>query len=172
MKKILISILMKMFTKQRMIVCSRNMVNNNKNSLYWRIAKKYNLEQILKENPTLTIQGEQGDLKVQGNKYKITEDTMWVFNIIDHKDPHNKYHFNYAMMFEFCDRNNLDIVPLIEVNYLSNIGKTVEEIVEYSNDKSKLANIPREGVVIRCIENGKRIFSFKAINPKFLLKYE
>ena len=35
-----------------------------------------------------------------------------------------------------------------------------------------LANIPREGVVVRCIEDGKKVLSFKVINPNFLLKYD
>ena len=45
------------------------LVNSNKNSLYWRISQKYLIEQILRNNPTLTIQGEQGGINVQGNKY-------------------------------------------------------------------------------------------------------
>jgi len=68
MKQKIINLLKKIFTKYQFVVCSRNMTTNDKNNLYWKIAKKYNLEQILKENPTLTIQGEQGDTKVQGNK--------------------------------------------------------------------------------------------------------
>ena len=166
--------------KFKFIVCSRNRINNDKNSLYWRIAKKYNIEQILKENPTLTIQGEQGDTNVQGNKYGITEPTMWVFNIIDHK---KHYHYNYEEMLEFCINNNLLVVPLIGKklnNYsnkihckLSELGSTVQDLVEFSKGKSVInPNIEREGVVIRCIENGNKILSFKVINPEFLLKFD
>ena len=166
--------------KFKFIVCSRNKINNDKNSLYWRIAKKYNIEQILKENPTLTIQGEQGDTNVQGNKYGITEPTMWVFNIIDHK---KHYHYNYEEMLEFCINNNLLVVPLIGKklnNYsnkihckLSELGSTVQDLVEFSKGKSVInPNIEREGVVIRCIENGNKILSFKVINPEFLLKFD
>lgn len=32
--------------------------------------------------------------------------------------------------------------------------------------------IQKIGIVVRCIENGKKILSFKVINPDFLLKYE
>ena len=58
---------------------------------------------------------------------------------------------------------------------------SLNSIVEMSKGKSKLADIPREGIVIRPIETiydntiegmvGNRI-SFKAINPDFLLKYD
>jgi hypothetical protein len=42
-------------------------------------------------------------------------------------------------------------------------------MVEYSKGKSLLADIPREGVVIR---NYDKFISFKVVNPDFLLKYE
>ena len=182
MKHKLINLFKKLFTKYQFVVCSRNLTTDDKNSLYWKIAKKYNLEQILKENPTLTIQGEQGDTKVQGNKYGITKPTMWVFNIIDHE---KNYHYNWFEMKQFCDKYNLQTVPIlyqklesetIIVNRvhctLSELGTTVQELVEFSKGKSVLADIPREGVVVRCIENGQKLLSFKVINPEFLLKYE
>jgi len=156
-------------SKFRFIVCSRNMVNNNKSSLYWKIAEKYKIEQILKENPNLTIQGEQGDIKVQGNKYGIKEPRLWVFNIIDHEKG---YHFNSKEMASFCRKYKLDYVPvLVEDFKLSEIGATVKDLVEFSKGKSVLAKIPREGIVVRCVEKGKKVLSFKVINPDFLLKY-
>lgn len=155
--------------KYQFVVCSRNLTTNDKNSLYWKIAKKYNLEQILLENPTLTIQGEQGDTNIQGNKYGIKEPTMWVFNIIDHE---KNYHYNFDEMYEFCQKYGLRNVPFLRSSALIAIGNTVQELVEFSKGKSILnPNIEREGIVVRCIENGKKILSFKVINPDFLLKY-
>lgn len=163
--------------KYLFVVCSRNFITNDKNSLYWKIAKKYNIEQILRENPTLTIQGEQGDTKVQGNKYGIKEPTMWVFNIIDHE---KNYHYDWKEMYDFCQKYKLNIIPIKDAHWegvswkgkLSELGSTVQELVEFSKGESTLANIPREGVVIRCIERGRKLLSFKVINPDFLLKYE
>lgn len=172
MKYRILNLLKKIFTKYQFVVCNRNMTTNDKNSLYWKIAKKYNIEQILKENPTLTIQGEQGDTKVQGNKYGIKKPTMWVFNIIDHE---KNYHFDYLEMANFCRKYRLLPVPLIQhiatKCKLYQLGSTVQELVEFSKGKSVLADIPREGVVVRCVENGKKVLSFKVINPDFLLKY-
>ena len=81
----------------------------------------------------------------------------------------------------FCAKYNLSIVPLLSLSYMQNVGSyfpklsalgsTVQELVEFSKGKSVLADIPREGVVIRCIENGQKLLSFKVINPDFLLKY-
>lgn len=155
--------------KFQFIVCSRKMITNNKNSLYWKIAQKYNIEHILRENPTLTIQGEQGDTRVQGNKYGIKEPRLFVFNIIDHE---KHYHYNINEILHFCNKYNLEMVPLLFIGVLSTIGSTVQEVVEFSKGESRLANIPREGVVIRCVENGKKLLSFKAINPDFLLRYK
>ena len=165
--------------KFQFVVCSRNMTTNDKGSLYWKIAQKCNIEQILKENPTLTIQGEQGDTKVQGNKYGIKEPTMWVFNIIDYE---KNYHYNFKEIQEFCKKYNLQTVPILTIlngivihTYkieLSKLGSTVQELVEFSKGKSVInPNVEREGVVIRCIENGKKTLSFKVINPDFLIKH-
>lgn len=159
--------------KYKFIVCSRNFTTNDKNSLYWKIAQKYNIEKILRENPNLTIQGEQGDTKVQGNKYGITEPTMWVFNIIDHE---KNYHYDIFEIDRFCEKYNLMHVPMVsaleDFVSLKSIGSTVQELVEYSKGNSVLANILREGIVVRCIENGSKVFSFKVINPLFLLRYD
>lgn len=151
------------------VVCSRNLTTNDRGSLYWRVAKKYNLEKILRENPKLTIQGEQIDTKVQGNKYKVTEPKLYVFNVIDHE---NKYQYNYEEMLNFCIKYRLEIVPLIYEGPLSTLGHTVNEMVETSKGRSWLFDIPREGIVVRSIRDGKRIFSFKCINPDFLLKFD
>lgn len=155
--------------KYQFIICSRNGVNNNSSSLYHQIAKKYNIEQILRENPDLTIQGEQGNTKVQGNKYKLADIHLWVFNIINHK---KNYHFNFDEMREFCGKYNLDFVPLVTKCKLFELGSTVAEVVEKSKGNSVYLDIPREGIVVRCIESGKKVLSFKVINPDFLLKYE
>lgn len=155
--------------RYKFVVCSRNFQVFDKNSLYWRIAQKYNLETILKANPTLTIQGEQGDTNVQGNKYGIKEPMLWVFNIIDHE---KRYHYDYQEMADFCEKYGLTPVPFLTTCKLSALGSSVKDIVEYSKGQSLIAKIEREGVVIRCIENGNKKLSFKAINPDFLLKYD
>jgi len=170
MKKYLINLLKKLFTKTQFIVCSRNLINNDRNSLYWRIAKKYNLKKICDENPGIIIQGEQGNTNVQGNKYGISEPTLWVFNVID---SNKNYHYNWEEIKLFCSKNDLMVVPELYSNVeLQSLGSTVNELVEFSKGKSRInPKIEREGIVVRCIENGKKIFSFKIINPNFLLKF-
>lgn len=155
--------------KYKFVVCSRNLTTNDKNSLYWQIAKQYHIEDILNFNPHLTIQGEQGNTKVQGNKYGIKENKFWVFNIINHA---TSYQYNYNEMVAFCERWGLTPVPLIKECKIKDIGTTVSEWVDYAKGQSVLANVPREGVVVRSIKNGQKLLSFKVINNEFLLKYE
>jgi tRNA-binding EMAP/Myf-like protein len=157
--------------KFKFIVCSRNFVNNSKNSLYQQIANKYSIEKLLirEKYNSLTIQGEQGAPQVQGNKYKLNTTKMWVFNIIDYV---TNYFYDYDEITKFCGDNKLERVPLIKKCKLSELGSTVQELVEFSKGKSVLADIPREGIVVRCIENGKKLLSFKVINPDFLLKFD
>lgn len=138
-------------------------------SLWWQNAKKYNIENILRKyDRDLTIQGESGDTKVQGNKYKITEPTFWVFNIIDNQTG---YHFSLEEMEAFCKENNLNIVPVLDRSF--KLPETVLELIEYSKGKSKINNkTEREGVVLRLIEDGKKLVSCKVKNPDFLIKFK
>lgn len=156
--------------KYQFVVCSRNLTTNDKNSLYWRIAKKYNIEKILKENPDLTIQGEQGDTKVQGNKYGISNIQLWVFNIVNHKTG---YFYNFLEMINFCNKYGLQHVPYVCTCQLKSLGNDVNEIVEFSKGTSEInQSVFREGIVVRIVNNGQKLLSFKVINPDFLLKYE
>lgn len=152
------------------VVASKNLTNNNKDSLYWQIAKKYNLEEICKLQPGIIIQGEQGSTKIQGNKYELKEPKMWIFNI---KNPRTGKYIDYEGMKTFCRLQKLNLVPLIYKGKLSELGSTINELVKYSEGMSVInPKIQREGIVVRCIQNGQKLLSFKVINPKFLLKYE
>jgi hypothetical protein len=138
--------------------------------LYWDVARKYGIEDCLRKNVGWIIQGEQGDRKVQGNKYRLDAPRLWVFNIIDSKG----YQLNYHEMVGFCNKWGLTPVPLIvDGVQLDEISKTIEGWVDFSKGKSRInPEIPREGIVIRSIVKGKKIFSFKVINPDFLLKFD
>lgn len=165
---------MKVGIREKLVfgVCSRNQwLKTEDNSLYWKIAKKYDIERILREEYeatglTLTIQGEQGDISVQKNKYGIKEPRLWVFNIIDNK---NDKHFDLSDMQYFCEETGLEFVPVLDKSF--KLKSTVAEMVEYSKGKSVInSNTIREGIVVRNIEDGKKI-SFKIINPEFDLKH-
>ena len=91
-----------------------------------------------------------------------------MFNIIDHE---KNYHFDRQQMEIFCKMYNIPIVPLVADSFLGLLALDVQQMVEFSKGKSVLADIPREGIVVRCIKDGKKLLSFKVINPDFLLEY-
>ena len=147
-------------------VCSRNLrLGRSDNSNWWKVANKYNLETVLKnmigDRQFVTIQGEIVGPGIQKNKYGLPELQLYVFDIIF---PEGRVHNNIVEMF--CYGYALHPVPP-----LGNIKlfPTIPECVDFAKGKSTIANIPREGIVVR---NHEKNLSFKIINPEFLLKYE
>lgn len=163
--------------KKKFLVCSRSRVNQNKNSHYNRIAIKYNLAKVLK-GTGYAIQGEivgNGVGNGSGkNLYNTKGNEFYVYNIIDTKTRTNLPFWDIE---KFCENNGLKMVPILETNY--SLGThNVQEILEMANGKSKLADVLREGIIIRDEENLYRTIahvgsslSFKAISPDFELKY-
>ncbi len=153
-------------------VCSRNLelLETEENTL-WKLAREHNIEEKLKsQNKNIAIQGEIIGESVQGNKYKLRGQHIYFFNVYD-IDEHR---FLDLDEFEnFFSNLELKTVPMLERNY--KLSNNIEELVELATGKSVLADVQREGIVLRpvkeIVDNTGRI-SFKAINPKFLLKYE
>lgn len=148
-------------------VCSRNLrIWNEDNSTYWTVAKKYNIEKVLRDligdYDWVAIQGECVGPGVQGNKYHVTEPDLYVFNLI-YPDGRVGTQDARFMLSVICD---LKFVPILEVVNLK--GMSVKEVLDYATGESKLYNTLREGIVFRSLD-GKQ--SFKAVSPDFLIKH-
>lgn len=148
-------------------VCSRNLrIWSENDSSYWFVAKKYNLKSVLTnnlgDNDFLVIQGECVAPNVQGNKYKVKEPDLYVFNVIT---PAGRMGSEEAAVW--CKNNGLKFVPIIDANCI--LPDSVKEVLEYAHGNSKIGNTLREGIVFRS-KDGKQ--SFKAVDPLFLLKYD
>lgn len=148
-------------------VCSRNFLKGKKdNSTWWRIAEELKMEIILKgmigTEDYIVIQGEIIGEGVQGNKYGIKGLRFYVFNIFTSKERLN----NFSIQIE-CDTEGLNMVPIKEEIF--KLKSSIPEMVEYAKGKSDIADMHREGIVVR---NFDKNISFKVINPDFLLKYE
>lgn len=148
-------------------VCSRNLrIWNKDNSTYWTVAEKYHirkvLEELIKDYDWVAIQGECVGPGVQGNKYKVTEPDLYVFNVIY---PWGRLDSLSAK--EIMDRCGLKFVPILQKK-VSLKGKTVADILNIATGRSALYDTLREGIVYRSID-GKQ--SFKAVSPEFLIKY-
>jgi len=157
-------------------ICSRNiwLKDNeaNENNSYVKMAKMLDIQSRLKPYGNIAIQGEIVGPGIQKNKYGLSELDFFLFSIffIDVYKYANFYGF-----LKFAELLNLKTVPILERKL--ELNHSVEELIEMSKGKSELAQIFREGIVIRTVgeedidEEIGRI-SFKVINPDFLLKYE
>jgi len=148
-------------------VCSRNLRKWKKDtSSFWSVAEKYNIEDVLHkligDNEWVAIQGECVAPNVQGNKYKVTEPDLYVFNLIY---PSGRVGSVEAK--KIVGEYGLKFVPIIDESV--NIkGMSVAEVLDYATGKSQLYDTLREGIVFRSLD-GKQ--SFKAVSPEFLIKH-
>jgi len=149
-------------------VCSRNFqLLIPDNSCYWYIAKKLKIKSILMKllntynSEYIILQGEIIGLKIQGNKYSLSNIDFYVFNF----KTDSLFADNKALL-NICTLHGLKCVPIIENEF--KLLPSIPEMVEYSKGKSTIGDIMREGVVIR---NYEKNISFKVVNPDFLLKY-
>jgi len=159
-------------------VCSRNMLldTTDESSVLVRIAKRLGLEERLRAFAAArgfdpAIQGEVIGPGVQQNKYALAEVTLRVFNVFEV----SAYRFlPHADTLTATREMGLETVPQLGTVVLNH---TVDELVALSEGTSVLnSKAQREGIVLRPLTEvedpdlGR--LSFKAINPKFLLKYD
>jgi len=154
-------------------VCTRNMeiLEDEKNTM-WKFARETDLENKLRQlNKNIALQGEIVGENIQKNTLKLRGQTVFFFNAFDIDA------YKYLDFKEFVSLVNslgLKTVPIVEEEYV--LENDIDKLVEMSIGKS-LINPQgwREGIVFRSHKeqfiNGER-FSFKAVNPKFLLKYD
>lgn len=161
------------FNRRCFGVASRNVwLRTPDNSNYWKVAKKYGLEGMMKSHDiNYTIQGEQIGPGIQGNIYKLPEVELRVFNLI--VDGVRK---NYVQMKAFCELNGIGIVPLLDGNFIpaehikdNDRASIVKYLLDYSNGTSVLYPTKREGVVLRV--NDMPWISVKARSPDYLIEH-
>jgi hypothetical protein len=147
-------------------VCSRNLrLFKEDNSVYWTIAKKYNIEEVLKQiigdKDFVAIQGECIAPNVQENKYKVSKPELYCFNLV-----YSEGKVSCSEAIKILNDTNLKWCPLICEDYV--LPDTVNELLDYSTGRSVLGNTLKEGIVLR---NYEKNISFKAVSPDFLIKY-
>lgn len=137
-------------------VCSRNL-EVTAESKFFVTAKKLQLDELLPDNHA--IQGELVGPGIQGNKYGLKTLDIYFFSAYNISESRYLNDLEKFMLFETM---GVKAAPNIAIEKLRDIDyKTF-------NWKSKLngETIP-EGVVLKNFNNK---FTFKSINPEFLLK--
>lgn len=156
-----------------LLVCSQNRALVEGDSVWWKMCKKYHLEENLSNFGNVAVQGEICGPGIQKNKMGLTELDLFVFNVFD---IDKQEFFNYEEFCDFCDILGLKTVPILDDNYIISESDTVKTFVEmakgnYDNGK------PREGIVVRPLKEMysnklRGRCSFKAINNDFLEKHK
>lgn len=160
-------------------ICSRNlwMDETDESNVLARVAKGLGLAEKLRAAREIlgfdvAIQAEVIGPGIQKNKYGLKEVTIRVFNVLN-VDGYKLV--DHPSMITTLSKIGLESVPQLGTIEL---GHTVDELVAFSEGVSVLnPQVQREGVVLRPIAEeydediGGRL-SFKAINPKFLLKFD
>lgn len=148
------------------IVCSRNLrLGKQDNSSYWRVSEWYKIENVLQnmigDRDWIAIQGECIAPNVQGNKYKVAEPDLYVFNLIY---PTGRLGSKVAK--SIIENHGMKFVPIVAEDYV--LPDTVQEVLDYAHGQSALGDTLREGIVFRSKDG---VHSFKAVSPEFLLYY-
>jgi RNA ligase (TIGR02306 family) len=160
-------------------ICSRNlwMDESDESNILTRVAKVLKLDGKLraareKLGHDIAIQAEVIGPGIQKNKYGLKEVTLRVFNVLNLESFRL---LDHAAMLAALAEMGLETVPQLGTLVLNH---TVDELVTFSEGTSVLnPQVQREGIVLRPLveehdeDIGGRL-SFKAINPKFLLKYD
>lgn len=142
-------------------VCSRNweLSDEDPNS-YWKVAVEQDLPAKLGRQ-NLAIQGEMIGEGIQKNSYKLRGQHLFVFHVFD-IDARRFY--DYEETLAFCQKNDLQIVPLLDANF--KLPAEVNTLLQMADGPSVLqAKAKREGLVLRSAD---RKISFKAISNAFL----
>jgi hypothetical protein len=164
--------------KLEFYVCSRNVCFDSVDkpcyydtNVYWEMAQKYDMYNVLKKLLELmpqiewvTIQGETYGDGIQKNNYDLNCHDFKAFNLI----TSDKGRWNS------CDMKNLlengfyvPCVPILNDQYV--LPDTVEELREYVNSETSTVNHKmKEGIVFRSLDG---VNSFKCVSPEYLLKF-
>lgn len=148
------------------IVCSRNLrLQTKDNSSYWSVSDRYDIKNVLQtligDNEWVAIQGECVGSNVQGNKYKVKEPDLYVFNLI-----YPRGRIGSLEAKKIIEEHNMKFVPVLDEK-ISLKDMTVNDVLDYATGKSQLHDTLREGIVFRSLD-GKH--SLKAVSPEFLMK--
>lgn len=151
-------------------VCGRNYSIAEGENAFWRVARTFELERILRRTPHLAVQGELCGPGIQKNRLGLTEPGLFVFNVYDWRAGR---HFDDSELRAWCDDNGLTPVTIVERG--DNFAHTQESLLSLAEGKYANTSNEREGLVIRPQREmrsdvlGGRL-SFKVISNRFLLK--
>jgi RNA ligase (TIGR02306 family) len=158
-------------------VCSHNLElkiddPDNFRNTFFQTAIRLDLENKIKQlGFNVVLQGELVGPGIQKNVLALKEHDIYFYNVFD---IDTKRYLDKNDFVNTIRSLGLKTVPILD-NILLN--HSVHNLVDMSFDRSKInPKVHREGIVLRPLNemwiDGFGRFSFKVINPQYLLKYE
>ena len=150
--------------------CGRNQSITDGPNVYWNMARKYELEAALRENPNFVVQGEIVGPGIQKNRLGLKEVSLFAFNVYDISQA---AYLSHDAARAFLATANIPAVETVERS--DAFAHTQESLLALAEGKYAGTSNEREGIVIRPQTEmrsdilGGRL-SFKAISNRFLLK--
>lgn len=154
--------------------CGRNFSVREGDSVYWRVAREYKIEEALRlakgMGMNIAIQGEIYGPGIQKNRLNVPKTCFAAFNVFDIDAARYMDHCEARLLLEQLE------IPAVEVVEIGDsFAHTQESLLELAEGKYPGTQNEREGIVIRPLKEsyssacGGRL-SFKAISNRFLLK--
>jgi RNA ligase (TIGR02306 family) len=159
-------------------VCSRNFeLKEDDKNLYWRVAWQYKLPERL-PGMNLAVQGEICGPTIQGNPYRLSAPSLYVFGVYD--TARGKY-LPFEDVELLCRVWGIPRAPFVAIDTFEIQGGYAQRLGSFSsydevlvmadgNTLVNFENVPREGLVFKSYS--PEYFSFKVISNKYLLHQE
>lgn len=137
-----------------------------------KVARKYELENTLKENREWAIQAELVGPTIQKNRLGLADHEIRIFNVFN---TATRKYGDLTDLKNFCQATGLPMVEILEEG--TDFQYDLPKLLEFAG-KTKYENgHPAEGMVVRpqqelyssCLRDR---LSFKVLNSAYLLKYE
>ncbi|HSH25564.1 MAG TPA: RNA ligase family protein, partial [Massilibacterium sp.] len=154
---------------EKFFACSRNLMVREGDNVYWNIAHKYNIPELLEWRPEYVIQGEIVGPGIQKNHLGLNEIDFYVFRVYDRSQK--RYLFNNEINV-VCGFMGLKQVPVLEMG--NNFKDDMDSLLKLAEGKYNGTQNEREGIVVNLEEEDPTQFggwlSFKVISNRFLIK--
>ncbi len=149
--------------------CGRNHSILEGENLYWHVARKYRLPDVLKAHPRFAVQGEVVGPGIQKNPAGLVDKDLFVFNVYDQVERRALVD---SELRAFCREHALRPVPVAFEGPA--FDETVASLLEKAEGTYEGTNTQREGVVVRPVNELRSTvlagpLSFKAISNRYLL---
>ena len=151
-------------------VCSRRIhLKDSETNGFWQIARKYDIENVLKKafpNKNVAIQGEVYGEGIQKNPLGITGIDINIFTLFDIQ---NRIYLNYEQLVEFTGTYNIPVVHTICEG--STFPYTLEELIKLANEQKYPNGQNSEGIVIRPKESFRSLILNKTWSGKIINEF-